>query len=160
MGIFDALFGRRNKRKLPTYDEIFENEMIKDADASEDEKEKEKEEENIRMNQELEEIKETLKQDVEQILSKSDEISELIEGTREDIGKRSASIEEKIHSENVKTYRNIQAVLDEMMTNMAKAKEQEKQMESLKNYLRCSMWFSVITLLVLIGFILYSMGVF
>ncbi len=90
----------------------------------------------------------------------SGEIQEASEQIQKTLGEQGKSIEEKIHVENVKTYRNIQAVLEEMDKKMAKAEQQEKQMESLKTYVKCTTWFSVITLVVLILYILYSLGVF
>lgn len=88
-----------------------------------------------------------------ELKSKIDEISKNMTTNRE-------GIEEKIHSENVKAYRNYQATLDELDKKMAKADRLEKQVESLRVYLKCTTWFSITTLIVLVAYILYSLGVF
>lgn len=69
-------------------------------------------------------------------------------------------VENKIHSESVKEYRNIQALIDELGVKVAKAERLERQVDSMKNYLQCTMWFTVITLVVLVAFILFQLGVF
>ncbi len=70
------------------------------------------------------------------------------------------SIEEKVHTEGVKVYRNVQAVLAEMETKMATQEKLEREVMTLKNYLKGLMGFSVVTMLILVIFVLYSIGVF
>ena len=70
------------------------------------------------------------------------------------------SIEEKVHTEGVKVYRNVQAVLAEMETKMATQEKLERVVMTLKNYLKGLMGFSVVTMLILVIFVLYSIGVF
>jgi len=70
------------------------------------------------------------------------------------------AIIEKVHVENVKAFKNVQAILNELDEKMAKAEMQNRQMESLKIYVRCGTWFSIMNLLVLVVYILFTQGVF
>ncbi len=70
------------------------------------------------------------------------------------------SIEEKVHTEGVKIYRNVQAVLEDMEKKMATQEKLQREVLTLKNYLKGLMGFSVVTMVVLVVFVLYSMGVF
>lgn len=112
--------------------------------------------------------------DVKELLVKADEIlkayetvsksmeeqEDAIQEVKKSLKEHSDALEEKIHSENVKSYRNVQAALDEMDKKTAKEESLVLLVSSLRTQLKCSTWFSVITLLVLIAYILFSLGVF
>lgn len=94
-----------------------------------------------------------LKEEIEKLSKQSDALLAAVEENRNVIA-------QKVHQENVKAFRNIQAILEDLDAKMAKSDRQEKQMDSLKNYIKCTTWFSIINLFVLVIYILYTMGVF
>ena len=69
-------------------------------------------------------------------------------------------LSEKVHSENVKCYRNIQDLFNEFDSKIEKMDEMEQGVGSVKGYVKCLSWFAILNFVVLIGFILYSLGVF
>ena len=69
-------------------------------------------------------------------------------------------LSEKVHSENVKCYRNIQDLFTEFDSKIEKMDEMEKGVGAIRGYVKCLTWFSIINFVVLVGFILYSLGVF
>lgn len=99
------------------------------------------------------ETEELVLEHIYEIKSKIEELSVSVNASRE-------TVEEKIHSENVKAYRNYQAVLEEVERKMAKSDQLEKHINSLRIYMKCATWFSITTFLVLIAYILYGLGVF
>lgn len=62
--------------------------------------------------------------------------------------------------ENVKCYRNIQDLFNEFDSKIEKMDEMEQGVGSVKGYVKCLSWFAILNFVVLIGFILYSLGVF
>ena len=70
------------------------------------------------------------------------------------------SVEEKIHSEGVKIYRNIQAVLVDLEKKMATQEKMNQEIQNLRNYLKGLMGISAITMIILVIFVLFSIGVF
>ena len=69
-------------------------------------------------------------------------------------------LSEKVHSENVKCYRNIQDLFNEFDSKIEKMEAMEQGVGSIRGYLKCLSWFSVLNFVLLTGYILYSLGVF
>ena len=67
---------------------------------------------------------------------------------------------EKIHTEDVKCYRNMQDLIKELTVKLEENDTLEKSLNTVKGYAKCLTWFSVINFVVLMAFILYSLGVF
>ena len=67
---------------------------------------------------------------------------------------------EKIHTEDVKCYRNMQDLIKELTVKLEENDTLEKSLNTVKGYTKCLTWFSVINFVVLVAFILYSLGVF
>ena len=67
---------------------------------------------------------------------------------------------EKIHTEDVKCYRNMQDLIKELTVKLEENDTLEKSLNTVKGYAKCLTWFSVINFVVLVAFILYSLGVF
>ena len=65
-----------------------------------------------------------------------------------------------MHSENVKCYRNIQELFNEFDARIEKLDETEQGVEQVKGYAKVLSWFSIINFILLVAFILYSLGVF
>ena len=159
MNILEALFGftdiyQRAQEKRKT--RIERKRVLENPVYGRMPQEVEKEEQPIKevqvQNQEQSEVKE--------LLAKADEILKAYEELQKSLNEHSSSIEEKIHSENVKSYRNVQAALDDMEKKTAKEESLVLMVSSLRTQLKCVTWFSVITLLVLIAYILFNLGVF
>lgn len=88
------------------------------------------------------------------------EVKELLENATAQLESIKTDLSEKVHSENVKCYRNIQDLFNEFDSKIEKMDAMEKGVESVKGYVKCLSWFSIVNFVVLIGFILYSLGIF
>lgn len=88
------------------------------------------------------------------------EVKELLETATAQLESIKTDLSEKVHSENVKCYRNIQDLFNEFDSKIEKMDEMERGVGSVKGYVKCLSWFSILNFVVLVGFILYSMGVF
>lgn len=67
---------------------------------------------------------------------------------------------EKIHTEDVKCYRNMQNLIEELTARLEENDELEKQLDTIKSYLKYGTWFNVVKFVVLVLCVLYLMGVF
>lgn len=88
------------------------------------------------------------------------EVKELLENATAQLESIKTDLSDKVHSENVKCYRNIQDLFNEFDSRIEKMDAMELGVGSVKGYVKCLSWFSILNFVVLIGFILYSMGVF
>ena len=88
------------------------------------------------------------------------EVKQLLDNATTQLESIKTDLSEKVHSENVKCYRNIQDLFTEFDSKIEKMDEMEKGVGSVRGYVKCLTWFSVLNFVVLIGFILYSLGVF
>lgn len=88
------------------------------------------------------------------------EVKVLLENATTQLESIKTDLSEKVHSENVKCYRNIQDLFNEFDSKIEKMDEMEKEVGSVKGYVKCLSWFSILNFVVLIGFILYSLGIF
>lgn len=88
------------------------------------------------------------------------EVKALLENATTQLESIKTDLSEKVHSENVKCYRNIQDLFNEFDSKIEKMDEMEKGVGSVKGYVKCLSWFSILNFVVLIGFILFSLGVF
>ena len=60
----------------------------------------------------------------------------------------------------MKCYRNIQDLFNEFDSKIEKMGRDGAGVGSVKGYVKCLSWFAILNFVVLIGFILYSLGVF
>ena len=88
------------------------------------------------------------------------EVKQLLDNATTQLESIKTDLSEKVHSENVKCYRNIQDLFTEFDSKIEKMDEMEKGVGSIRGYMKCLTWFSILNFVVLIGFILYSLGVF
>ena len=88
------------------------------------------------------------------------EVKELLENATSQLESIKTDLSEKVHTENVKCYRNIQDLFNEFDSKIEKRDEMEGGVDSVKGYVKLLSWFSILNFVVLIIFILYSMGVF
>lgn len=88
------------------------------------------------------------------------EVKVLLDNATTQLESIKTELSEKVHSENVKCYRNIQDLFTEFDSKIEKMDEMEKGVGAIRGYLKCLTWFSIINFVVLTGYILYSLGVF
>lgn len=88
------------------------------------------------------------------------EVKVLLDTATTQLDSMKTDLSEKVHSENVKCYRNIQDLFTEFDSKIEKMDEMEKGVDAIRGYVKCLTWFSVVNFVVLVGFILYSLGVF
>lgn len=88
------------------------------------------------------------------------EVKALLENATSQLESIKTDLSEKVHSENVKCYRNIQDLFNEFGSKIEKMDEMEKGVGAVKGYVKCLTWFSVLNFVLLIAMILYSLGVF
>lgn len=88
------------------------------------------------------------------------EVKELLDTTATRLDSVKTDLSEKVHKENVKYYRNIQDLFKEFDSRMEKMNDMEKGLGSVRGYVKCLTWFSILNFVVLIGFLLYSLGIF
>ena len=88
------------------------------------------------------------------------EVKVLLDAATTQLESIKTDLSEKVHSENVKCYRNIQDLFTEFDSKIEKMDEMEKGVGAIRGYVKCLTWFSILNFVVLIGFILYSLGIF
>ena len=88
------------------------------------------------------------------------EVKELLENATSQLESIKTDLSEKVHTENVKCYRNIQDLFNEFDSKIEKMDEMEKSVGAVKGYVKVLSWFSIINFVMLVAFILYSLGVF
>lgn len=97
----------------------------------------------------------------------TEEIKNVLDGVTQEVGKLAkdlndvqGEISEKIHTENVKCYRNIQGLMEEFSEKMEKVDLAEDSMKSMKRFFGCTIGLLVLNLAGLAAVILYFAGVF
>lgn len=88
------------------------------------------------------------------------EVKQLLDSATTQLESIKTDLSEKVHSENVKCYRNIQDLFNEFGSKIEKMDEMEKTVGAIRGYAKCLTWFSVINFVLLTGLILYSLGIF
>ncbi len=90
----------------------------------------------------------------------TESIKTLVEETKAELLKSKNEILDKIHAEDVQCFRNIKEELDTLYHKLDDVEEIQKATHGTKGYLKVLTWFSMINFVVLIAFILYTLGVF
>lgn len=96
----------------------------------------------------------------EAVAAKTEEMKEALLEMKELLQKTKTELSDKIHEENVTCYRNIQTLFDDFGEKVDKVENLDSGVKSIKSYVKCLSWFSIVNFIVLIGFILYQLGVF
>ena len=114
--------------------------------------------------EQIEAVKNLLSGQAKEANERAQETEEEIKNLLEESGKQLDSLKnelsEKVHAENVKCYRNIQDLFKEYGEKLEQVDETSKKITSVKGYVKCLSWFSILNFVVLVGYILYSIGVF
>ncbi len=147
MGLFQNLFRRRSEKRIP----------VKVTEAKDVTKVKLNEPEKLGDTKTMMNEVQNLLQDTNQRI---DRIYEMVNQLETGVNNSQKSIEEKVHTEGVKIYRNVQAVLTDLEKKMATQEKLEREVQTLRNYLKGIMGVSAITMIILVIFVLFSIGVF
>ncbi len=147
MGLFQKLFRRRSEKRVPV--KVIEAKDVTEVKLNEPEKLGDTE---TMMNE-----VQNLLQDTNQRI---DRVYEMVNQLESGVNNSQKSIEEKVHTEGVKIYRNVQAVLTDLEKKMATQEKLEREVQTLRNYLKGIMGVSAITMIILVIFVLFSIGVF
>lgn len=85
-------------------------------------------------------------------------LTETINGLNGQFDKTKNEICEKVHTEDVKCYRNIQTLFEESDKKMELIKQEVGELLSLKLFIKITAVFSVVNFAGLLGFIIYALG--
>lgn len=85
-------------------------------------------------------------------------LGETVEGLHEEVGKIKSEICEKVHTEDVKCYRNIQTLFEESDKRKEKMEEEISRLASVKKLLVVVTVFSILNLAGLAAFVVYALG--
>lgn len=96
----------------------------------------------------------------------TEEIKNVLDGVTQEVGKLAkdlddahSEISEKIHTENVKCYRNIQGLMDEFSEKMEKVDLAEDSMKSIKRFFGWTIGLLIVNFAGIVGVILYFAGI-
>lgn len=97
----------------------------------------------------------------------TEEIKNVLDGVTQEVGKLTndlsktqSEISEKIHTENVKCYRNIQGLMEEFTEKLEKVELADKRMKSIKGFFGVTIGLLVVNLAGIVAVILHFLGVF
>lgn len=93
------------------------------------------------------------KEQTEQLLAQMQSMTEQLDKIKTDLS-------EKTHSENVKCYRNVQSVLDDVKEQIADKQMDVDTKKEIKAPAFWAMWFGILNFIMLAGYILYDTGIF
>ena len=118
----------------------------------------------VRVEEKLNALSEKIAADVSDSTGRTAEQTAQMQASLQEISQQLDSMKlelaEKIHTEDVKCYRNMQDLIKELTVKLEENDTLEKSLNTVKGYAKCLTWFSVINFVVLVAFILYSLGVF
>ena len=107
-----------------------------------------------------EDLKTTMTDGVKDNTVKVDEMKADLADMKQQLEQFRNDLAEKVHDEDVQCYRNIQSLFDDFGEKVDRLEALDTRVSSIKGYLKCLSWFSVVNFIVLVGFILYQLGVF
>ena len=97
----------------------------------------------------------------------TEDIKNALDGMSQDFGQMTKEltgaqqeISEKIHTENVKSYRNVQALMEELEQKLTEKEQSTEHRKSARGLLRTVLFVGILNLLAVIGIFLYELGVF
>ena len=92
--------------------------------------------------------------------AQTEEMKAALDDVSKQLDQMKLELAEKIHTEDVKCYRNMATLIEELTSKIEANDATEKSMDSLKGYIKCLSWFSILNFIVLVAFILYNLGIF
>ena len=105
--------------------------------------------------------------DVEETLGKNETITkeqteaivDQMQAMSQQLEQMKTDLSDKTHSENVKCYRNVQSVLDDVKEQIAQKSMDVETKKELKGPALWSLWFGILNFILLAGYILYDTGI-
>ena len=88
------------------------------------------------------------------------EMKQTLEEISKQLDTMKLELAEKIHTEDVKCYRNMADLMEELVKRVEENDKLEKGMQSVKGYVRFLSCFAVLNFIALLGLILYCLGIF
>ncbi len=105
-------------------------------------------------------LKKEIVEQIEKLESIRQELSDKLgENLGEQLDTMKTELSEKVHTENVKSYRNMQSLIEELEGKLDTAEQGEKRSRSVKGYLRAAIVLGVLNLLAMAGLFLYELGI-
>lgn len=92
------------------------------------------------------------------ITEHNEKLSETVNGLNEQFDKMKNEICEKVHTEDVKCYRNMQTLIEESEKKVEKLQEEVTGLLSIKTMIKITVGFSTLNFVGLAGFIVYALG--
>ncbi|MEG0805405.1 MAG: hypothetical protein RR364_01235 [Lachnospiraceae bacterium] len=118
----------------------------------------------VTINKETERLGETVSQGVstgiQECIEKIDEMKNTLDELNENLTGTKRDISEKIHSENVKCYRNMQALIIEMNKKLVMDEKYQQDTKKMQSFIQCIACFSIVNFIAIVAFILFQTGVF
>lgn len=101
-----------------------------------------------------------LKEPIAEVKSAVSEIKEPIADVKKEVTGMRGEILERIHTEGVQVFRNTRDLIDEQGQRTEGIDEVRREVKSLRTNLKVALWFGIVNFVVLVVFVLYSLGVF
>lgn len=111
----------------------------------------------------IEEVRQTvsdIKEPIDNMARQVSDIKEPIENMTNEVSGMKGEILEKIHTEGVQVFRNTRDLIDEQGKKTEGFDEVRREVKSLRTNVKVAIWFGVVNFVVLVVFVLYSLGVF
>ena len=156
MGLLQYLF--RKRKKVPVYRE--KRIPVKVIEAKEVTEVTEEVVTQPEVTGEIEEMTNEVENLIKDTNERIERIEEMVQKIGTSMNGSKKAIEDKVHSESVKVYRNVQAILVDLEKKVAMQDKVHQEMQTLRNYMKGLVGITAITMLMLVAFILYSIGVF
>lgn len=88
------------------------------------------------------------------------QLTELTNQQKIELAALKGELADKIHTENVKSYRNVQALMEELEQKLTEKEQSTEHRKSARGLLRTVLFVGILNLLAVIGIFLYELGVF
>lgn len=88
------------------------------------------------------------------------QLTELTNQQKIELAALKGELADKIHTENVKSYRNVQALIEELEQKLTEKEQSTERKKSARGLLRTVLFVGILNLLTMIGIFLYELGVF
>lgn len=104
-----------------------------------------------------EDLKQTFHENTAKTAEQTEEIQQTIQEIIAQLDTMKATLSDKIHTENVKSFRNVQDVITELTKKLENNDSLEKSLNYVKTYVKYLSWFAVVNFVVLIVFLFYAL---
>ena len=105
-------------------------------------------------------INNSLLENQKEIKKTVDQMETAISDLQAELKASKAELSDKIHTEDVQCFRNMEDLIKEQNEKLAVLAEMEEKSKATHVHVKVLSWFSVINFVVLVAYILYSLGIF